>query len=114
MEYLKLTAQSVTENVISCVSSWSFIGYCLANVVFFLIVKYYGLRDIRRGNANQKCQESYFAFTRDDISKMHVVWCFPFYATFLPRFIITALFVMIAGLTGDLLIMSKEDAKNTT
>ena len=110
MEYLKLTAQSVTENVISSITSWSFIGYIIANVVFFLIVKYYGLRDIRRGNANPKCMEAYFAFTRDDISKMHVVWCFPFYATFLPRFIITAFFVMIAGLTGDLLIMSKEDA----
>lgn len=114
MEYLKLNGQAVTESVIANVTSWSFILYCVANVLFFLIVKYYGMRDIRRGNANKQCMDSYFAFTRDDISKMHVVWCFPFYATFLPRFIITAFFVMIAGLTGDLLIVSKEDAKNTT
>lgn len=45
---------------------------------------------------------------------MHVIWCLPFYATFLPRFIFTAVFVMIAGFVGDMLIIDKEDAKNTT
>lgn len=114
MDYLKNTMQATTDSVIAGVTSWSFIAYIIVNVIFFLIVKYYGLRDIRRGNANPKCMEAYFAFTRNDISKMHVIWCLPFYATFLPRFIVTAIFIMIAGLTGDLLIVSKEDAKNTT
>ena len=114
MEYLKQSPETATEVVITNVTSWSFIAYIIANVAFFLIVKYYGLRDIRRGNKDPKCLQNYWAFTRGDISSMHVIWCLPFYATFLPRFIITVLFIMVAGMTGDLLIVSKDDAKNTT
>lgn len=114
MDYLKQTLESATEAIISCVTSWNFIAYIVVNIICFLIVKYYGLRDIRRGNADPKVLKNYWAFTRGDISSLHVIWCLPFYATFLPRFIVTIIFVMIAGMTGDLLLVSKEDAKNTT
>ena len=113
MDYLHQTAESVIDGIVAGVTSWNFIAYMVANIAFFLIVKYYGLRDIRRGNKDPKCLQNYWAFTRDDISKMHVIWCLPFYATFLPRFVITIFFIMIAGMTGDLLITSKDDAKST-
>ena len=55
MDILKHSLQSASETVISSITSFSFIAYILVNVAFFLIVKYYGLRDIRRGNKNKQC-----------------------------------------------------------
>jgi hypothetical protein len=52
---METALNGVVETIISNVTSWSFIAYILANVVLFLIVKYYGLRDIRRGNKDPNC-----------------------------------------------------------
>jgi len=106
--------ENATDSVITNFSSMNMLAYIVANIVIFLVAKYWGLSDIRRGNKDPKVQQHYWAFTRDDISKLHVIWCLPFYATFLPRAIITALMIMMAGMTGDLLITDKNDAKFTT
>jgi hypothetical protein len=68
MDYLKESIENATEVVVSTVTSWNFIAYIVANIACFLIIKYYGLRDIRRGNNDPKCKKNYWAFTRGDIS----------------------------------------------
>jgi hypothetical protein len=55
MEILKSAAESTYQTTIETVTSQGFIAYILVNIAAFLIVKYYGLRDIRRGNKDPVC-----------------------------------------------------------
>ena len=80
----------------------------MANIFTFLIVRYYGLRDINKGNNDPECRKKFYAFTRDDIEKLSVFWNFPFYVTFLPRFLISMIFTIICGIAGEFLIGPKD------
>jgi hypothetical protein len=82
--------------------------YLVVNIITFLIVRYYGLRDINKGNNDPECRKKFYAFTRDDIEKLSVFWNFPFYATFLPRFLFSMIFAIICGLASEFLIGAKD------
>ena len=56
MELMKSSVEGAISATVAFVTSWTFAGYIVSNVAMFLIVKYYGLRDIIRGNLDPKVQ----------------------------------------------------------
>lgn len=76
-------------------------------MLYFLFYKYYGMRDLMRVKDNKEVRAKFYPFTRDDLDKLHVFWCFPFYSTYLIR---VALLIVICGFTGFIaeLFMAKD------
>jgi hypothetical protein len=55
------------------------------------------MRDMMSIKDDKVLKQKFYPFSRDDLDKLHVFWCFPFYSTYLLRM---ALLVVICAYTG--------------
>ena len=59
----------------------------VANVLAFVVIKYYFLRDLYRTQDNKDLQRKYDPLLRRDLNKLSIFWNFPFYQLYLPKLV---------------------------
>ena len=74
------------------------LGFSAMNVLIFLIGKYYFCADLIRAKNDKAIRRAYFPFTRDDMDNISVFYSFPFYSTFVIRFLFGWFNILIAAI----------------
>lgn len=57
-----------------------------------------------RTKDNKEIHKKFEAFTRDDLDKLHIFWCFPFYCTFWLRGMLVVIICAFSAFVAELLV----------
>lgn len=63
--------------------------YTVVHVASFLFVKHYKFRDHYRVKDDKEFHKSHHPFMRTDLDRLSVIWSFPWYMTFWPRYLLS-------------------------
>ena len=61
--------------------------YIAVHVISFLWVRYWVLRHHYRVQHDKAFCNAHHPFMRTDLDKLHIIWSFPWYCTFWPRYV---------------------------
>ena len=81
------------------------ITYIAVHILTFVLVRYVYLRNHFKTANKDKFKERFGPFMRTDLNKLHLLWSFPYYITFWPRF--TMSWIITLACTFTCLLVSK-------
>lgn len=82
------------------------------NVIIFLTGKYYFCADLLRAKDDKSIKRKYHPFTRDDMDRISLFWSFPFYSSFIIRFLFGWFNILIAAAVCSLAVVGAGDLRN--
>ena len=83
------------------------LGYVGVHVLTFLWVRFYCLKKYYKNQPAILKQGKWDPYLRRDLQKFHMIWSFPYYITFWPKFIALWGLALLGALILVLLGMSK-------
>ena len=84
----------------------------MVSVCFFLTFKYWFCSDLVRVKDDKEIKKKYRPFARDDLDKISIFWCFPFYFFTIPRWIIGWINMATVAVVCKLATVSAKDIYN--
>ena len=79
-------------------------------LTYYLVVHLFAKGHLQNRH-NKLVNEKYAPFVRNDLDKWSAIWCFPFYITFWPRFLLACLNIMVTAILV-LLLMTGVNIEN--
>lgn len=86
--------------------------FAMFNMAVFLVGKYYFCSDLVRAKDDEKIKKMYPAYIREDMDKIHILWSFPLYCTFIIRFFIGWCNIAVVSIICVSAVVGVEDVRN--